>query len=1184
MKKSLLSATALSTILFSGPVLAADLSSPFISTFGVSSDSIVPKSGLSLGLGGNLNLATFGQQNFYWAGTTTDYFVSDGKPWGHGYAAYNTKVNLTPQFRVAPLGQINYFNHFGDTEWIWGGKFAYTYLNSRASVSNVGIPQFGAYFLQDTISLGHGNIDPTIRYTSSFFGTGDLQSYQASINHQMILTPYLGRSFSSGFLYAGAGPSFSQVQTNLNNLTGYRNVNGTPTNQTAFGANSQNSHWVWGGAATAGITYFLTPSWYLDFNYTFSQTRSTTSYYNFWYTAPVAGTHGIDASNGVGYGPGSTSAALNTQSVNASINWILTSSHPTQKPSAVSVDHRETGSLPMWTGFYLGVNTGAGWGANGQVGNNWYLDGGNGGFTNSLTATGAGGGLTGGAQVGYNYSLSPMLLVGAEADLQGSSMGSAGGSYIGPALNINNGVAGYVPGRLSGGATIPFFGTLRARAGITPTPSLLLYGTGGFAYADVQNPVGAQLQTGWTAGAGAEWMFMPNWSAKGEYLYVDVAGSNTGTGNPLNIIVKNNGSATPWNMMRAGINYHFNSETLQPLMPTAFNDGSLLAKGPTTRGPLPLWTGFYAGLNAGYGFGTNDEASATSSGPQGFSTTFNNIFSTMPLSGVGLSQSGNISNNQNGFIGGFQTGYNYQFRDRLVLGLETDIQGSNIRGGGNHTGFGSNVNGVNNATATSIGGVQISSGVDWLGTVRGRLGYLWNPSLLIYGTGGLSYGGVHANVTNQAYTFYLDKTLPDFEQGNQPFFGASSSSQTLVGWNAGGGVEWMASSRWSVKAEALYWNLGNINVATSSNAPGIGAPLWGLQAGGVSGNQPLLIPAQLGVGNAKINYEGVIARAGINYHFTADALQSDASTLSMATPVFVKSLPATPATILWTGSYAGLNSGYNFGTNNNAFASLWGAQGFTTSDNGRTLGTMPLSGVGLSQTGLISTNQNGYLGGFQAGYNYQWNEKYVVGLEADIQGTSINGSGNRTGAGFNINSQNNGSATTIGGVQLSSGVDWLGTIRVRAGYLLKPSLLLFGTAGVSYGGVHAQETNIAYSAYEDFTYTTTPNAIQPYFGTVSRSQTLIGWTAGSGVEWMVTPSWSVKAEALYWNLGNMNVGVTSLSPQIGSAWWNGTGTPKFSLPSQVASGTTSINYQGVIARAGINYHFNSASAPVVAKF
>ncbi|MGI9230778.1 MAG: outer membrane protein, partial [Methylocystis sp.] len=466
MKKILLSATALSTVLLSGSVSAADLSS-IKSSDAVS--SLVPKSGLSLGIGGNLNLATFGQQNFYWAGTTTDYFVSDGKTWGHGFAAYNTKVNLTPQLRVAPLGQINYFNHFGDSDWMWGGKFVYTYLNSRASVSNVGIPQFGAYFLQDDIT--DTRIPRTLRYTSSFFGTGDLQSYQTSINHQMTLTPYLGRSFSNGFLYAGAGPSFSQIQTNLNNLTGYRNVNGTPTNQTAFGANSQNSHWVWGGAATAGITYFLTPSWYLDLNYTFSQTRSTTSYYNFWYNAPVAGTHGADASNGVGYGPGSTSAALNTQSMNASINWILASSAPTQKRFVETADHNEALSLPMWTGFYLGANIGAGWGANSTGGNNWYLDGGNGGFTNSLTATGAGGGLTGGAQLGYNHALTPLFVVGAETDLQGSSMGSAGGSYIGPALNINRGVAGYVPGRLSGGTSIPFFGTVRARAGITPTPS-----------------------------------------------------------------------------------------------------------------------------------------------------------------------------------------------------------------------------------------------------------------------------------------------------------------------------------------------------------------------------------------------------------------------------------------------------------------------------------------------------------------------------------------------------------------------------------------------------------------------------------------------------------------------------------------------------------------------------------------
>jgi outer membrane immunogenic protein len=884
--------------------------------------------------------------------------------------------------------------------------------------------------------------------------------------------------------------------------------------------------------------------------------------------------------------PGSTSAALNTQSVNASINWILASSAPIKKRSAGYADHDEALSLPVWTGFYLGANIGAGWGANSTVGNNWYLDGGNGGFTNSLTATGAGGGLTGGAQLGYNYSLTPLFVVGGETDLQGSSMGSAGGSYIGPALNINRGVAGYVPGRLSGGTSIPFFGTVRARAGITPTPSLLLYGTGGFAYADVQNPVGAELQTGWAAGAGAEWMFMPNWSAKAEYLYVDVSGSNTGTGNPLNLSVKNTGGDTPWNMMRAGINYHFNSETLRPLMPSPFITTSpVLAKGPAAHGSLPLWTGFYAGLNAGYDFGLNNDASATSWGPQGFTTTFNGGVSNMPLSGVGLSQSGSVSNNQNGFIGGFQTGYNYQFRDRMVVGLETDIQGSNIRGSGNYTGFGSNVNGTNDATATSIGGVQISSGVDWLGTLRGRLGYLWNPSLLIYGTGGLSYGGVHANVTNQAYTFYLDTAprLAQFEQGNQPFFGTSSSSQALVGWNAGGGLEWMVSNNWSVKAEALYWNLGNMNLATSSTAPGIGAPLWGLPPS--VGHSPLLIPAQLGFGNTRVNYQGVIARAGINYHFTTDEQQSSPSSLSSSIPVLVKDASTASTMTSWTGAYTGLNSGYNFGTNGNAYASLWGPQGFTVTDNSlSTLATMPLSGVGIAQTGQITNNQDGYLGGFQAGYNYQLHEKYVVGIETDIQGASIGGSGNRTGSGYNINSRNNGSSTTIGGVQISSGVDWIGTIRARAGYLVKPSLLLFGTAGVSYGGANAQVTNLAYSAYDDFVYPQSPNTIQPYFGTVSRTQTLIGWTAGSGLEWMVTPSWSVKAEALYWSLGNMNVGTTALSPQIGSAWWNEPGPPKFSLPGQVASGTTSINYQGVIARAGINYHFNSASVPAVAKF
>jgi outer membrane immunogenic protein len=278
----------------------------------IASTSIVPKSALSIGVGGNLNLTTFEQQNLYWAGTSNN-IDRLGRLFGYGFAGWNTGVNLTPQVAIAPIGQISYFNRFEGTNWLWGSKFSYTYLDSKSSRSNVLIPQFGAFNV--TLDGQNNNFDREF----NFFGTGYLQSYQASINHQLVLTPFIGRAFSNGFIYLGAGPSLSHIRTNLNNLTGFRNSQGAPINQTALPANYQNSHWVWGAAATAGVTYFLTPSWFVDFNYTFSQTRGTTSYYLAWYAAPVPG---FDVTS-IGYTPASTSGALNTQSFNASLNFAF---------------------------------------------------------------------------------------------------------------------------------------------------------------------------------------------------------------------------------------------------------------------------------------------------------------------------------------------------------------------------------------------------------------------------------------------------------------------------------------------------------------------------------------------------------------------------------------------------------------------------------------------------------------------------------------------------------------------------------------------------------------------------------------------------------------------------------------------------------------------------------------------
>ena len=548
MKKLFLSATAIATVM-STSAFAADL--PSINS--EPATSLVPKTGISVGIGGNLNLTTFAQQNLYLAGLSNDVFHSqlaglNDLSLGTGYAGWNTKVNLTPQIRIAPIGQLNYFNHFGDTQWMWGAKASYTYLNSAASTPLVLIPQFGAFN------------DDIINTSSAFYGTYTIGQYQARINHQITLTPYLGRSFDNGFVYIGGGPSLSQLQTNLNNMLGIRNSNGQPVNQTGISSNAQNSLWVFGGAATAGITYFLTPSWYLDFNYTFSQTRSGTNYYLGWYAArdPQINVRNLSLT-GVGYVPASTSGSLNTQSMNASLNWII-SSEPSNLKASSSTSPQPP-RLAQWNGLYTGLNIGAGWGANGGNANNWNVNGVSGGYSNNLAANGAGGGVIGGGQLGYNFAITPMLLLGAETDFQGTSLGSGGGVSLGPLLNLNNGGVGYLPGPLGGGVSIDWFGTLRGRVGVTFLPNLLIYGTGGFAYADVQRDgwsnESSTLQTGYTGGGGTEWMFMPNWSVKTEYLYTNVSGGNSGWTNGL-FSLKNITTHTSWNTVRAGVNYHFN--------------------------------------------------------------------------------------------------------------------------------------------------------------------------------------------------------------------------------------------------------------------------------------------------------------------------------------------------------------------------------------------------------------------------------------------------------------------------------------------------------------------------------------------------------------------------------------------------------------------------------------------------
>ncbi len=127
---------------------------------------------------------------------------------------------------------------------------------------------------------------------------------------------------------------------------------------------------------------------------------------------------------------------------------------------------------------------------------------------------------------------------------------------------------------------------------------------------------------------------------------------------------------------------------------------------------------------------------------------------------------------------------------------------------------------------------SFSRDLTWLGTFRGRLGWLATPQFLIYGTGGLAVG--ETKISNSAFAPLV---IP-------PLNAASESSKTQAGWTAGGGVEWMFAPNWSLKAEYLYVDLGD-NDTTISYAYG-------------ANNSTL-------TSHVKDTFH--IARAGINWHF-----------------------------------------------------------------------------------------------------------------------------------------------------------------------------------------------------------------------------------------------------------------------------------------------------------------------------
>lgn len=260
----------------------------------------------------------------------------------------------------------------------------------------------------------------------------------------------------------------------------------------------------------------------------------------------------------------------------------------------------------------------------------------------------------------------------------------------------------------------------------------------------------------------------------------------------------------------------------------------------------PLWTGFYAGVNAGHIFGGGSSLNTTAADAFDTGRTFFGAASA-------ASATSNVSLNNSGFIGGGQIGYNYQFADGFVAGIEADIQGLTVRGA--DTVWGSAPEKITNIPLVTT--TDLSKSLRYLGTVRGRVGYLITPTLLAYATGGLAYGGA------SAYAGFVQAAGVDPTGQIGSASGKNWFSDTHTGWTVGGGGEWLFYPHWSAKLEYLYYDLGGVIISNE------------LGASNLLTNGPLYAS----ILHSSTRFNGHVVRVGLNYQLPL---------LLSATPVFGK--------------------------------------------------------------------------------------------------------------------------------------------------------------------------------------------------------------------------------------------------------------------------------------------------------
>ncbi len=467
------------------------------------------------------------------------------------------------------------------------------------------------------------------------------------------------------------------------------------------------------------------------------------------------------------------------------------------------------------------------------------------------------------------------------------------------------------------------------------------------------------------------------------------------------------------------------------------------------------WSGFYVGLGVGMR-STQPDVSVNEISQNGVGGLTATCAFLVSLGGCVTGQ----PLNDTALRASLYSGFNWQIAPRWVVGIEGDF---------GHADKSTTLPGMEYPASTRLTGSAADSfsvKTTWDASARARIGYLPNPAVLLYATGGAAW--LHIEANSRCNVSVNSNCNPPI--GSGPF--SITNSTTRLGWTVGGGIEAMLSPNWVARGEYRYADFGTI---------------------GNSDRRFLVGGLIEQVVSYDLHMKAHTATFGLAYKFGSPS----------ASAAMAYVAPAQTSAASWEGIYAGLGLGVRaVQADANVTSFIFnGVDNFATTcnffnaSNGGCVTGAPLNGT--------TYRINPY-----AGYNWQVAPQWMLGVEGDwgfadkkatIAGMSYPLSGNPI----------TGRAVDSFGVRTA----WDASLRARAGYVVTPSVLVYATGGAAV--LRIESTSTCGSAINTFCQ---PNIVGGPL-VMTHAKTRLGWTAGGGLETMLGSNWLARAEYRYADFG-----------------------------------------------------------------